>query len=77
MVAGGFAVDTWQRNPFVHGTDVFTNTPVGNLFDGINVNVAVRDTDAILPRVSYHITLVGKIFFESGCTTLNGPSGVA
>ena len=62
-VNSGFAVDSWGRNPYVQGTDVFTNMLVGNLFDGITVDVAVRDTDAILHRVSYHITLVGRIHF--------------
>ena len=62
-VNSGFAVDLLGRNPYAQGTDILTNTPVGNLFQGITVDVAVRDTDAILHRVSYHITLVGKIVF--------------
>ena len=33
------------------------------LFNGIAVDVAVRDNDAWLFRVSYHITLLGKIVF--------------
>jgi hypothetical protein len=62
-VNSGFAVDSWGRNPYGQGTDILTNMLVGNLFDGITADVAVRDTDAILHRVSYHITLVGRIVF--------------
>jgi hypothetical protein len=59
----GFAVDLWRPTPFQHGPDVLTNQTVSNLFSGIDVDVAVRDTDAWIYRVSYHITLLGKIVF--------------
>jgi hypothetical protein len=59
----GFAVDVWRPTPFTSGPDVLTNQMVGNLFSGIDVDVAVRDTDAWIYRVSYHITLLGKIVF--------------
>ena len=59
----GFAVDVWRPTSFTHGPDVVTNQTVGNLFSGIDVDVAVRDTDAWIYRVSYHITLLGKIVF--------------
>jgi hypothetical protein len=41
----------------------FSNTEVTNLFSGIQVDVAVRDTDAILSRLSYNIALLGRIVF--------------
>ncbi|MEJ7827835.1 MAG: hypothetical protein WKF91_06560 [Segetibacter sp.] len=59
----GFAIDVWRPNPFANGTNAFTNQPINNLYTGIQVDVAVRDTDAILYRVSYNITLLGKIVF--------------
>jgi hypothetical protein len=64
-INSGFAVDVWRPTPF--GTpiaDEQTGDQVGNLFAGIDVDVAVRDTDAILHRVAYHITLVGRIVFR-------------
>ncbi|HET9312910.1 MAG TPA: peptidoglycan DD-metalloendopeptidase family protein [Nitrospira sp.] len=64
-VNSGFAVDVWRPNPFATGTDAFTNAPLNNLFSGIQVDVAVRDTDAWLYRLSYKITLLGKIVFRA------------
>jgi hypothetical protein len=62
-INSGFAVDTWRPNHFGSGTDVLSNRPVNNIFSGINVDVAVRDTDAFIFRVGYNITLLGKIAF--------------
>lgn len=62
-VNAGFAVDVWRPSPFDTQTDAFTGNNVGNLFTGIRVDVAVRDSDAWLFRVSYNITLLGKIVF--------------
>jgi hypothetical protein len=62
-INSGFAVDVWRPNPFGTGIDAFTNAPLNNLFVGIQVDVAVRDTDAWLYRLSYNITLLGKIVF--------------
>jgi hypothetical protein len=59
----GFAVDAWRPNPFTSTTDVITNTPITRIFNGILVDVAVSDTDAYFYRMSYHITLIGKIRF--------------
>jgi hypothetical protein len=62
-VNSGFAVQVWRPTPFDTGKDAFTNLPVGNIFTGINVDVAVRDSDAWIYRVGYNITLLGKIVF--------------
>jgi hypothetical protein len=59
----GFAVDVWRPTPFVHTTDVVSGQPVTNVFAGIDVDVAVRNSKAFLYRVSYYVTLVGKIVF--------------
>ncbi|KHE90805.1 MAG: hypothetical protein K8F52_06810 [Candidatus Scalindua rubra] len=65
-VNSGFAVDSWRPSPFRTETDfVVGGAPFGNLFDGILVNVAVRDIDAILYRLSYHITLIGTIRYRA------------
>ena len=57
----GFAVNGW-RHRLVHRSNILTNTFV-DVFDGIEVDVAVRDTDAWLHRVSYHQTMLGFIVF--------------
>ena len=62
-IDSGFAVDAWRPNHFGSGTEVLFNRLVGNLFSGINVDLAVRDTDAWLYRLSYNITLLGRIVF--------------
>lgn len=62
-VNSGFAVDLWRPHPFFNDTDVVTNAPINNLFNGIQVDVAVSDIDAYFYRISYHITLIGKIRF--------------
>jgi hypothetical protein len=62
-VNAGFAVDGWRPTPFLSGTDIVSQQPVANLFSGINVDVAVRDSDAWIFRIGYHISLLGKIVF--------------
>jgi hypothetical protein len=61
-VNSGFAVDRWRPNPFVTATG-FNNTTLDRLFSGIQVDVAVRDTDAWLHRVSYSVVLLGRVRF--------------
>jgi hypothetical protein len=61
-VNAGFAVDVWRPNHFTSGTDV-AGKQVNQIFTGIMVDVAVRDSDAFLLRVSYNITLLGRIRF--------------
>ncbi|HEX4284655.1 MAG TPA: hypothetical protein VHZ28_06150, partial [Terracidiphilus sp.] len=69
-INSGFAVDVWRPNHFGTGTDAFTHAPVGNIFTGVNVDVAVRDTDAWIYRVGYNVTLLGKIAFLKTPKTL-------
>jgi hypothetical protein len=57
----GFAVDAWRLSPFSSGTDAISGRRLYNYFTGIRVDVSVRDTDAILHRVSYNINLIGRI----------------
>jgi hypothetical protein len=58
----GFAVDNWRPNAFWSGTDAFGH-PVSNIFQGINFDIAVRNTNAVIHRVSFQITIIGKIAF--------------
>jgi hypothetical protein len=68
-IDSGFAVDVWRPNHFGSGTDVLFNRPVSNLFSGLNVDLGVRDTDAWLYRLSYNITLIGRIVFVAPAFT--------
>lgn len=63
-VNSGFAVDAWRPEPFFAATDLATNAQVSNLFAGVQSDIAVRDSDAFLYRVGYHITLIGRIVFS-------------
>ena len=62
-INAGFAVDVWRPNHFDSGTDVISGQPVGNIFTGVNADLSVNDSDAWLYRLSYNITLLGKIVF--------------
>ncbi len=64
-INSGFAVDLWRPTPFSTGTDALSGQPIINVFNGIDVDVAVRDSDAWIYRVGYNITLVGKIVFPT------------
>ena len=59
----GFAVDNWRENAFGEADDLLTNVRFGRLFDGLQVDVAVRDADVTIHRISYHVTLYGRIVF--------------
>lgn len=58
----GFAVDDWRPSPFFSAPDA-NGHPVSNIFTGIDVDIAVRNTNATIHRVSYQITIIGKIAF--------------
>ncbi len=61
----------WRPNHFATGTDAFTHSPVGNIFTGINVDVAVAsNTAAWIYRIGYNVTLLGKIVFLTTPKTL-------
>jgi hypothetical protein len=63
-VNSGFAVDAWRPEPFFTATDLATNAQVSSLFAGVQSDIAVRDSDAFLYRVGYHIILIGRIVFS-------------
>jgi hypothetical protein len=69
-IDSGFAVDVWRPNHFGTGVDAFSHQPVGNLYTGLQVDVAVRDNDGWLYRVGYSILLLGRIVFLAVPETL-------
>jgi hypothetical protein len=58
-----YSIDKWRPSPFKTGVDMFSNSPVNNIFDGILVDMAVATKGTWMERVSYNITLLGKIVF--------------
>jgi hypothetical protein len=62
-VDAGFAVDDWRPAPFNSGTDAVTGTQVKQVWNGVLADLAVRNNNATMHRVSYHITLAGRIVF--------------
>jgi hypothetical protein len=62
-IDAGYAINVWRPNHFGTGIDAFTDTAVGNIFTGVNVDVGVRDTDAWILSLGYNITLRGRIVF--------------
>ena len=65
----GSAVDAWRAHPFETMTDAVTQAPLAGLFAGIQVDLAVMGKDTLLHRVSYSITLVGRIVFAAVIVT--------
>jgi hypothetical protein len=63
LTTPGSASGSCARNlaSLVH--EVGVGAAVANIFTGIIAEVAVRDSDAWLYRVSYNITLFGRIVF--------------
>jgi hypothetical protein len=61
-VDAGFAVDQW-RPAFNSGFDAVSGREVSRVFNGVDVDLAVRNDQATLHRVSYQITLIGTIVF--------------
>jgi hypothetical protein len=57
----GVAVDLWRPVHFGEAWDV-NNVPIPNVFRGIDVDIAVYG-QAILYRLSYNISLLGRIVF--------------
>lgn len=75
-IDAGFAVNGWRPTPFQTGVDVHLPPPldlVGNIFTGVRVDLAVRDSDAFLLRIAYNITLLGRIIFLRSTPLSPGP----
>jgi hypothetical protein len=59
----GFAVDTWRPTPFAQGGHDGDGAVLNNIWQGIDVDIAVRNNDAWIYRVSYQLTLVGLLAY--------------
>jgi hypothetical protein len=65
-IDAGFAVNSWRPSHFLTGVKYPEVTqPLNNVFAGITVDVGVRDDDAWILKLSYHITLLGTIAFAA------------
>jgi hypothetical protein len=63
-VHAGYAVDAWHLNALGTAPDAFSGATLINLFTGISIDLAVRNKEAVIHRVAYHVTLIGKIVFR-------------
>lgn len=61
----GFALNEWRQGPYRWGRDVFTNVLYERIFTGAHFDIAARDSDAYIKRLSYHISLLGRIAFTA------------
>lgn len=59
----GFAVDSWSPAPYKFGNDILSGDTYDQVYNGLNVKIGARDSDAFIKRLSYHISLVGRIVF--------------
>jgi hypothetical protein len=57
----GIAVNVWR--PELGEMVSHDGQLLRQVFKGIEVDVAVRDRKAVFHRISYHVTLLGRIFF--------------
>jgi hypothetical protein len=62
-IDAGFSVNSWSLQFSEGEVDVITGAMVGMLWNGFNVDLAIRDTDAWLYRAGFTVTLLGKIKF--------------
>lgn len=66
-IDAGFAVDRWSFRTRT-GTGPQPGQTFRSLFDGLLVDLAARDNDAVIHRISYHITVQGRVRFVTGLT---------
>ncbi|MBA3284979.1 MAG: hypothetical protein H0U27_07965 [Nitrosopumilus sp.] len=62
-VNAGFSVNTWRPVPFARINGENNAPTLNRIFKGILIDVATRDIDAFLYRVSFQINILGKIVF--------------
>lgn len=59
----GFAVDTWRPHPFSQGAFGGAGEVLNNIYAGIDVDIAVRNNQAWIYRISYEVTLIGLLAY--------------
>ena len=57
----GFDVNTWRPSPFATLEDATTNMDMNQIFQGIQVDMSVRESGLITYRLPYNITLLARI----------------
>jgi len=62
IVDSGFALNVWRPTHFDPNLVDSNGKPVPQVFQGINVDIAVRNT-SVITAISYNIVLVGRIVF--------------
>ena len=60
----GFAVNSWGPYGWATEQDMLTGQTFDHIFVGVQAEIAARDTDAYVKRLSYNITLLGRIVFS-------------
>ena len=61
----GFAVDTWRPHPFNQGAFSGAGEVLNDIYAGIDVDIAVRNNQAWIYRISYQVTLIGLLASQS------------
>lgn len=65
-INAGFAVKVWRPRHFFHGLKFPDVTqPIDRIFTGVSADISIRDNDAFIKRLNYHITLLGRIAFAA------------
>jgi hypothetical protein len=65
-INAGYAVEVWRPRHFMHALKFPDITqPIHRIFTGISVDVGIRDNDAFILKLGYHITLLGRIAFAA------------
>ena len=65
-INAGYAVKVWRPRHFLHGLKFpDTTQPINNIFTGVSADISIRDNDAFILRLGYHITLQGTIAFAA------------
>ena len=65
-INAGYAVEVWRPRHFMHALSYPDVTqPIHRIFTGISVDVSIRDNDAFILKLGYHITLLGRIAFAA------------
>jgi hypothetical protein len=65
-INAGYAVEVWRPRHFMHALKFPDITqPIHKIFTGISVDVGIRDNDAFILKLGYHITLLGRIAFAA------------
>ena len=56
----GSALDTWRPHPFNQGAFSGAGEVLNDIYAGIDVDIAVRNNQAWIYRISYQVTLIGR-----------------